>query len=333
MTEQSSHYLFRSSHYNDVLELELALQSTVSDKLRYNRRLLSSEEPIIFIGGIPRSGTTLLRVMLDSHEDIRCGEETHVIPEILVWRKKWESTDMAGYAELSGLSQQTIDDATSAFISELIAKHGSLAKRLCNKDPYTAETMVFLSRVFPKSKHILMIRDARAIIHSMLKRKVPVHGYNRSDHQQMFSTWNAHISVMLNACATVKNSCILVFYERLVQQTEDEARRILKFLDIPWSDDVLRHQEKIGKEVQLNPMEFSTSQVKERIYQKALTSWFDYFSDDVLENLNKTAPLLRRLGYDTSSNRPNYTSFASNTFYENWTASQLMFILNQTSTP
>jgi len=34
------------------------------------------DSPIIFIGGVPRSGTTLMRAMLDAHPDVRCGEET-----------------------------------------------------------------------------------------------------------------------------------------------------------------------------------------------------------------------------------------------------------------
>ena len=39
--------------------------------------------PIIFIGGVPRSGTTLMRAMLDAHDEVRCGEETRVVPRIL----------------------------------------------------------------------------------------------------------------------------------------------------------------------------------------------------------------------------------------------------------
>ena len=29
------------------------------------------------------SGTTLMRAMLDAHKDVRCGEETRVVPRLL----------------------------------------------------------------------------------------------------------------------------------------------------------------------------------------------------------------------------------------------------------
>ena len=46
-------------------------------------------EPMIFIGGMPRSGTTLARVLVDAHPDIRCGEETRVLPRLLQMRSQW----------------------------------------------------------------------------------------------------------------------------------------------------------------------------------------------------------------------------------------------------
>lgn len=70
--------------------------------------------PLIFIGGVPRSGTTLMRAMLDAHPEVRylsikhqtnesprtqllilmtsysrCGQETRVIPRILQMRAHW----------------------------------------------------------------------------------------------------------------------------------------------------------------------------------------------------------------------------------------------------
>merc|ERR1712050_501128 len=45
--------------------------------------------PMIFIGGMPRSGTTLMRVMMDAHPEVRCGEETRLVPRILGMRANW----------------------------------------------------------------------------------------------------------------------------------------------------------------------------------------------------------------------------------------------------
>jgi hypothetical protein len=45
---------------------------------RYRSRHISQQSPVI-IGGCPRSGTTLLRVMLDSHPHIACGPENSLL--------------------------------------------------------------------------------------------------------------------------------------------------------------------------------------------------------------------------------------------------------------
>lgn len=60
----------------------------------------------------------------------------------------------------------------SAFILEVIAKHGDPAPRLCNKDPFTMKSAVYLGKLFPNSKFILMVRDGRAVVHSVISRKV-----------------------------------------------------------------------------------------------------------------------------------------------------------------
>lgn len=45
--------------------------------------------PLVFVGGVPRSGTTLARAMLDAHPEVRCGVETRVIPRLLQMRYNW----------------------------------------------------------------------------------------------------------------------------------------------------------------------------------------------------------------------------------------------------
>ncbi|WKX99180.1 hypothetical protein Q1695_014228 [Nippostrongylus brasiliensis] len=132
----------------------------------------------------------------------------------------------------------------------------------------------------------------------------------------MFQVWNIYVTRMVNLCSNATESCLQVYYERLVQRPTEEAHRILDFLDVPWSDDVLKHEQKIGDEIRLNPSEFSTSQVKEKVNMEALSAWYDCYTDDVLAKIDTLAPMLRRLGYDTRSRRPSYEEFAADDFYE-----------------
>lgn len=61
------------------------------DEQRQNHNV-SGLKPVIFIGGMPRSGTTLMRAILDSHPMVRCGEETRIIPRILHMRVSWKKS-------------------------------------------------------------------------------------------------------------------------------------------------------------------------------------------------------------------------------------------------
>ncbi len=91
-----------------LLSFHLGTIHSKSDNFSGKKQLWSSENqideqmiinnrssrtcPMIFIGGMPRSGTTLMRVILDSHPRVRCGEETRVIPNILHMRMSWKNS-------------------------------------------------------------------------------------------------------------------------------------------------------------------------------------------------------------------------------------------------
>ena len=69
--------------------------------------------PIIFIGGMPRSGTTLMRVMMDAHPEVRCGEETRLVPRILDMRNYLYNTGHPEKKKLveAGVTENVVDEA------------------------------------------------------------------------------------------------------------------------------------------------------------------------------------------------------------------------------
>ncbi|CAH0772707.1 unnamed protein product [Bemisia tabaci] len=272
---------------------------------RYDRYM-----PLIFIGGVPRSGTTLMRAMLDAHPDVRCGQETRVIPRILQMRQHWvKSPKEVTRLEEAGVTSQVINSAIAAFCLEVIAHHGEPAARLCNKDPLTLKSADYLSELFPEAKFIFMVRDGRATVHSIISRKVTITGFDLTNYRQCMKKWNDAISIMYEKCLSVgKSRCMLVYYEQLVLHPEDWLHRILNFLDLPWNASVLHHEEMINKPggVSLSKTERSSDQVIKPVNLEALTKWVGQFPEDVIKEMDEIAPMLAKLGYDPNANPPTY---------------------------
>ena len=210
--------------------------------------------PITFVGGVPRSGTTLLRVMLDAHPDIRCGEETRVIPRIISMRSKWIKAEKEHRRlKEAGMSDETLDDATRAFISDIIAANGPMAPHLCNKDPLVLNYMPDVVRLYPKAKFILMIRDGRAVAYSIVNRNVTITGVDSKSYVSAALFWNKVVQRMTTDCRYLgRHRCLQVHYEELVANPRHWMEQILQFLDIPWHDNVLKHHQFINSEVSIS---------------------------------------------------------------------------------
>ncbi|KAG8036175.1 hypothetical protein G9C98_004755 [Cotesia typhae] len=280
--------------------------------------------PLIFIGGVPRSGTTLMRAMLDAHPDVRCGQETRVIPRILQMRSHWLRSERenvrlseAGISKEASLlinyfnkfSKLVLDSAIAAFSLEVIARHGEPAPRLCNKDPLTLKMGSYILELFPNAKFLFMVRDGRATVHSIISRKVTITGFDLSSYRQCLTRWNHAISLMYDQCKEVGPSrCLMVPYEQLVLHPRDWMKKILNWLDVPWNESVLHHEEFINKPggVPLSKVERSSDQVIKPVNLEALTKWVGQIPTDVVRDMPDIAPMLSKLGYNPYENPPVY---------------------------
>lgn len=102
--------------------------------------------------------------------------------------------------------------------------------------------------MFPNAKFLLMIRDGRAVVHSIISRMVTISGFDLKSFRTCLEKWNSVMETMYHLCMKVgSDKCLAVYYEQLVLHPEEVMKNILNFLDIPWDDVVLRHEELINQ--------------------------------------------------------------------------------------
>ena len=257
---------------------------------------------LIFVGGNPRSGTTLMRAMLDVHPRIRCGTENIIIKfylkvmfEQLPAKNAWERMDQAG------VKNETIDDSMALFMYNIIVNHGSSSPRLCTKDPEILYNMSYVHKLFPKAKFVYMIRDGRAVAYSRSLKRPEL--LTLESLRNRLKLWNDQNMLMNQQCQEIGSDlCMPVKYEDLVTDTNKTMHAVINFLGENWDDNMLRHQDFIGTEIAIAQDEWSTDQVKKPVYQDSLTSWIDKIPFLSSEEILQIAPMFKDFGYNLTVN-------------------------------
>ena len=243
---------------------------------------------------------------------VRCGEETRIIPRLVSMREAWFKNEKESERLLQGgIDNKVIDAALTSFILETVANHGEPAPVLCNKDPLTLKWGSYISRLFPNSKWLFMVRDGRASIHSVITRKVTISGYKLEDKRQCLGRWNTVVQNMNKQCNEMgPTQCMIVYYEQLVLHPKKWVQLILDFLDLPWDENCLHHEQNINKPgaggVRVSKVERSSDQIIKPINVDALTTWVGFYDEDILEDMDAIAPMLRKFGYDPEDEKPVY---------------------------
>ena len=91
------------------------------------------KKSIIFVAGVPRSGTTLIRAILDTDPKIKCGVETRVIPDFLHILDYFLATDTTYF-----FKKPSFDKAAKNYILDLISARNDTSEIPCNYYYYYA---------------------------------------------------------------------------------------------------------------------------------------------------------------------------------------------------
>jgi hypothetical protein len=187
----------------------------------------------IFIVGCQRSGTTLLRLMLDAHPRISCGPESRFLPDLArITRDDWPR--MSRYGLPREEWHERVAEFFDGFQREYAEQRGKV--RWADKSPRYAMSLDYIAEVFPNCQVLHVIRDGRDVVASHRRRW----GYASAVRATV--KWPRYVAFARDVGAALGPDRYLeVRYEDLVSEPRETAARVLAFLGEPWDDAVLAY--------------------------------------------------------------------------------------------
>jgi hypothetical protein len=249
----------------------------------------------VFMFGFPRSGTTLLDVALDSHPSIVTVEEQSTILPIIEALRHGDSGFPAQIAALGETEVAALRGTYRAALDAFVPT--DFTGVVIDKMPIRTVYAGILWRLFPNARFLFCVRHPCDVVLSNFMQH-----YTVSDAFANFFTLEGsarlYDSVMtLWQVYTQKLPLIhhTVRYESLVEDMDTELRRVLEFLDVPWSPAVLDYAERARDRGRINTNSYH--QVTEPLYTRSSGRWRRY-AHHLEPYVDLLAPHVQRFGYE-----------------------------------
>ena len=225
-----------------------------------------NSKKIIFIVGLPRSGTTLLEQILSAHHQVFGAGELdflrQIINEYFVQDNKLLPQKIN---ELQLSNNNMINDKYFNYLENL--NNNSIVT--IDKGPQNFIWIGFIKLFFQNAKVIHSKRNLRDTFLSNYKNNFASKDmdwtYDPSEIIKYFNSYYDHMSFWKKIC---EDFIYDVDYENIVNKSETEIRKLLNFCELDWDENCLKHHQ--SKETIIKTV--SAYQARKPIYKTSIDS-------------------------------------------------------------
>lgn len=254
----------------------------------------------VFLVGFPRSGTTLLEQILNSHPQIQTLDEKLTVGALT---KKLAQLPGGYPVRLASLTQVDIEELQRMYYHE-VAKYVCLqpGNLLADKLPLNIVHVPLLQKVFPNAKFLVAVRHPYDVVLSCFMQyfsdnSAMANFFTIDDavhlYEKVMSLWQTYVRVFKPAYHIIK-------YESLVRDFSATTVSLLEFLGVPWDDAVLRFHANAQKRKAISTPSYA--QVVRPIYNASVNRWRHY-AQFLQPAVNRLAPFCTFFGYENEAER------------------------------
>lgn len=265
-----SKFLGGYNEAHEVLMLDRLVETFTMEAMARLPRGRATEQRMIFIVGMPRSGTSLTEQVLASHPQVYGAGElpgindlANIVPSLTGNRSPYP---MAAHH----LTAEALDSLAQMYLDTVDGPAGD-AIRITDKMPHNFGHLGLINLLFPQARVIHCIRNPMDNCLSIYTREfIGFHPYG-SDLGALGRYYRMYERLMRHWKNVVELPILDVHYEDTVSDLERQTRRLLEFCGLEWDDRCLRFYE--------NKREIDTAsydQVRQPLYTHAVGRWRHY---------------------------------------------------------
>jgi tetratricopeptide (TPR) repeat protein len=227
----------------------------------------------IFVVGLPRAGSTLIEQILATHSQV---EGTQELPDVtmiarIVGRRTTRAEGTAYPRALDKFSADELRAFGEQYLSQTRIQRKTDRPFFIDKMPNNFAHVGLIHLMLPNAKIIDARRHPLGCCFSCFKQHF-ARGQNFTyDLREIGRYYRNYVELMEHFDAVLPGRVHRVFYERMVEDTEGEVRRLLEYCGLPFEEGVLRFHEN-----QRAVRTASSEQVRRPIFREGMEQWKHY---------------------------------------------------------
>ena len=239
------------------------------------------KEKIIFICGMPRSGTTLVEQILAAHKNVSGAGELIYLQQSI--RSNFiKNNEVQKDTLLEDIFSERVKVSSDYY--DLLKLHNFKNFVITDKAPQNFRWIGFIKIFFPNSKIIHCTRNPRDVCLSLYKNSFASTDMNWAYSQEDIAGYfNMYKDLMNFWISKIEKDVYNINYEKLVSDKENEINKLLNFCELEFDSSCLNHHKSSNTPIKT----VSVTQARKPIYTSSINK-----NEFYKNNLNKMFSLL-----------------------------------------
>jgi len=224
-------FKIHKEHFDQIYEIFKNIN--FCDKKLNNK----NNKKIIFICGLPRTGSTLFENIIASHKEVYSGGELPYLNRLV---KKYFADDnkLSNDKILNHLQEKNMDFVNDYFKN--LSAHNFSEQNITDKQLDNFRWIGLIKLFFPNSKIIICKRNYKANALSIYKNNISSGYYNWTNDPEDILNYIKYYNKFINFWKkSFPNELFEVEYEKLVDQRDIVIKEIISFCELDWDENCL----------------------------------------------------------------------------------------------